>query len=121
MRGGGGGRNEEWIYTLSNGSAGGMLILEDRVIQTRSRRSWSLFTFRKTLGLQFGDYLVDFHVYMALLQNNGKEEFWIELNNLGNLIEGARCIGGEFKKSSTQKIGTGEEASTPKGGNSMCG
>lgn len=28
--------------------------------------------------------------------NRGKEEFWIELNDLGNLIEGDWCIGADF-------------------------
>lgn len=28
----------------------------------------------------------------------GKEEFWTELINLGNLVEGAWCVGGDFNE-----------------------
>lgn len=30
--------------------------------------------------------------------NIGKEEFWIEFNDLGNFKEGAWCIGGDFNE-----------------------
>lgn len=30
--------------------------------------------------------------------NIGKEEYWIELNDLGNLTEGKWCIGGDFNE-----------------------
>lgn len=30
--------------------------------------------------------------------NNGQEEFWVELNELGDLTEGAWCIGGDFNE-----------------------
>lgn len=35
---------------------------------------------------------------MALPLICGKENFWVELNDLGNLSEGAWCIGGELNE-----------------------
>lgn len=40
----------------------------------------------------------------SLSSNRGKEEFWIELNDLGNLVEGTWWIGGASTRSYTSEI-----------------
>lgn len=64
--------------------------LKHLFIQTRTRRIWSLFTFSKTLKLQYGDFLVDF-MYIPFFKywKRGVLAFWLELNDLGDLTEGA--------------------------------
>lgn len=38
------------------------------------------------------------HAFMVLLQIKGTFEFWTELKDLGNLLEGGWCIGGDFNE-----------------------
>lgn len=86
----------------------------------QKQRIQRLLTFSKIGGLQEGHFLVDSCIY-GPTSNIGKEEFRIQLNDLGNLTEGAWCIEEMFTKFFIQKTKTGEEAPTPKEGNSTSG
>lgn len=91
-----GGRNKDWIHIPSQGSAGGVLI------------AWRTYLFELTavehgffsLSARITDRNSGFSWLLSCIygssMNIGKQEFWIELNDIGNLIKGAWCVRGDF-------------------------
>lgn len=72
----GGGRNEEWIYSSSNGSAGGMLIGWKTELFKLEAVAYGAFSIIcRTVRLQVGVFLVDFMYIWPLLQIFAKKNF----------------------------------------------
>lgn len=46
--------------------------------------------------------------------NIGKDEVWIEHNDIGNLVDGAWCVGGDFNEFLYLLDRNGRHSSTPK-------
>lgn len=87
-----GGRNNEWIYSPTNGSAGGMLIAWKTELFKLEAVEYGAFS----LSAKLSECKLGISCIYGPASNIGKEELWLELNNLGNLPEGACCIGGDF-------------------------
>lgn len=86
------------IVTPANGSAGAMLIawkkeLFDLISIEHGFYSLSVKLFDRISGLT-GWYSC---IY-GPSYNRGKQEFWTELFDLGNLSDGIWCVGGDFNK-----------------------
>lgn len=71
-----GGRNEEWIYSSSNGSAGGMLIGWKTELFKLEAVAYGAFSIIcRTVRLQVGVFLVDFMYIWPPLQIFAKKNF----------------------------------------------
>lgn len=91
-------RNIESISCQAEGTAGGNVDrMEDRIFDV-NQIEYGVFSLyvrlrKKQDGLQ---WLLSC-IYGPTVHLN-KEDFWIELDDLGNLIEGPWCVGGDFNE-----------------------
>lgn len=90
-----GGKNKDWIYSLAQGSAEGVTIAWRTYLFKITAVEYGLFSLPKKFSDRKSGFVV---VITHLAMNTGKEECWTELNNLGNLVEGAWCVVGDFNQ-----------------------
>lgn len=94
-----------WAAELRNGftllqsvSAGGMLIAwKSELFKLEAFECGAFSLSARLLDRKLGTSWCISCIY-GPASNIGKEEYWIELNDLGNLTEGNWCIGGDFNE-----------------------
>lgn len=102
-----GGRNKDWVFSLAEGSVGGMVIgWKSNLFEVWAVEA-SIFSLSSILSkrdLNLSWWLSDIYVPS---RKRGKEYFWIELYDLGNLVDVVWCVGGDLVTFFTPKMGIG--------------
>lgn len=93
-----GSRNRDWIFTLADGSAGAMLIGWKKNQFELLFTEHGLFSLSVKLLDRSSGLTGWFSYIYGPSSNRGKNEIWTELFDLGNLTEGAWCVGGKFNE-----------------------
>lgn len=102
--------NKEWIYSPSKRSVGlHAYSLESELFKLEAVECGAFSLSAKLSDSRLGTSWWISCIY-GRASNIGKEEFWIESNDLGNLTEGAWCIGADFNEVLYQLTEMGEEA-----------
>lgn len=93
-----GGRNIDWVFSPADGAAGGMLIRWKTELFDIQATEQGIFS----LSIKISNRDNWFSWWLSCIYgpstNKDKEEFWIELNDLGNLGERAWCVGGDLNE-----------------------
>lgn len=88
--------NCEWTSIPSIGAAGGLMIAwKTDFFSLVSREHGSSSLSMKLKGILDRQLWWITCIY-GPPSNRGKSDFWIELNDIGNLVDGPWCIGGDF-------------------------
>lgn len=91
-------KNIDWISSSAEGTAGGMLIGWKTELFEINQIEYGGFSFSvRVRNKQDSSHWWLSCIYGPSIHSN-KEDFWIELNDLGNLIDGLWCVGGDFNE-----------------------
>lgn len=89
-------RSVDWISSPAEGSAGGLLIGWKMELFEVQQIQYGIFS----LSVKFRNKKEGFHWCLSCIYGpsvySNKNELWIDLNDLGNLIHG--CVGADFNE-----------------------
>lgn len=93
-----GNRNIEWTYSPTEGTAGGMMFGWKRIYLRSFETEYGLYSLSvKFKAKREGNFWWLSCIYGSSVYSS-KSEFWNDLNDLGNLIDGPWCVRGDFNE-----------------------